>query len=993
MNRFRLLLIAAGAVAALAVVAVAIVFSSSFQTWAARKAIASRPGLRASVGEVSAGLKHVALRNVRYEQDGLVFTVPAAEIDLPLVSAGFGKKILIARLVAKGWTLDLLKSEAAPASGLASGLNTAGVPALPQAVAQAFAGVFAMLHLPFDLTVDGVQFEGVIVLPEQRGTVKVGVTGGGLGAGREGNFDITAQATLADPAVNAVDVRGGLAVAMDTPRTISRVSAKLSAAASGRQFPQGVKLTSELAAARTASGETYALAVESGGQEIVRLDAQLPGGAARLDGTWKLNVRDADVAPFTLGKPLPAFVAAGRGKFDTDAALSGLHATGRLNATLDRLQVLKPELAALGELKIASDFDLTRHGDAVAVQGFDASVVAAQPVASVRSLQAFEFNLKTGELRAADGARELFGISLQGVPVAWAQPFMADLAVTGGQVRGELAANPRGGGASLRSTSPLTVDDISIAQGGKTLVQHLDVSINASADYTPKGWQAEIVALSAKSGGASLFTLSAKAGQLAGVDQALKATGKLVLNLPAALQQPIAANSLRISGGEATIDFIASLNSKKELLAKVSLPNLATGAEGKQVELPALSAEIRADIAADGNITFNVPVLIQRNERKTDLSLAGAISPAKDGVRAIDAQIGSTLLVVEDAQIFAALMPGTGESKPEASKTPDAAPPWVGLHGAVTLSLKRVIYSDSFEVTNLAGRLQIDAGMVKLEGLQAGLGQNGRANLNGTVTFNASMAQPYVLAADVAVKEFDVGPLFRAIDGSRPPTIEGKFSVASKLASRASKLGDLAMGAGGEFQLTSRGGIFRGLPVSVSGLTEKTGKLAGLIASAGTAISSITGKKDTADVANKAQAVAEFAKGLNPISYDQLSVVLSRDAALNTTLKDFTLISPELRLTGGGTALHREGACLLEDSLAMEFKLRARGRQGDLLKYLGVLEAQPDDFGYAACTLPIQIGGRLSQVDASETSAKLMSVALEKSGVTDMVKQLFGAGK
>ena len=70
-------------------------------------------------------------------------------------------------------------------------------------------------------------------------------------------------------------------------------------------------------------------------------------------------------------------------------------------------------------------------------------------------------------------------------------------------------------------------------------------------------------------------------------------------------------------------------------------------------------------------------------------------------------------------------------------------------------------------------------------------------------------------------------------------------------------------------------------------------------------------------------------------------MTVSRDAALNTTLRDFSLIAPEMRLTGRGTALHKPGASLLDDPLAIEFKLRARGRQGALLKYLGAIEPQP----------------------------------------------------
>src|SRR6185369_2615485 len=120
-----------------------------------------------------------------------------------------------------------------------------------------------------------------------------------------------------------------------------------------------------------------------------------------------------------------------------------------------------------------------------------------------------------------------------------------------------------------------------------------------------------------------------------------------------------------------------------------------------------------------------------------------------------------------------------------------------------------------------------------------------------------------------------------------------------------------------------------------------------------------------------AKAVSEVSKMLAAIAYDQLNVSLTRDAGLNTVLKDFTLIAPEMRLTGGGQALLKTGTSLLDESLAMEFKLRARGHTGDLLKYLGKLETQPDELGYAACTLPLKVAGTIGKPDTSELNNAL----------------------
>lgn len=997
MKPFRLFLYGAGTVAVLLLAAGVVAFSSSFQTWAARRVIAAQPGMKATVGSVSAGLKRVEASALRFEQGGAILTVPSVVIAVPVWSAGWKKQVFVSNFVAKGWTLDL--TQAGQVSGVPSG--PASLPATAQsatAVARAFSGVFAQLILPIDVSAEGVELEGEVILPESRGRVRVMLKGGGLGSAREGKFDLTALAALSGAEVKTVEVRGTLTAAMDTPRTFTRLAARLDAAASGEAFATGVKLQANLAAARAAKGESYSAAVVTEGREILGITAEFPRGAKKLDGAWKLDVRDGDIAPFALGKSLPAFTAAGQGRFDSDADFKALQVIGRLDATADRLQAVKVELAALGAIKLSADFDLATHGGAIAVRKFEASVVAAQPVATLRTKQAFEFRPATGELTAADPAREVFGLALQGLPVAWTKPYLKNLEMSGGHVRGEFAAAPRNGGMTLRSVTPIVVDDLTVGRTGMQLVQGVALSLGTTADYTPQGWQVEVLDGMVKRDGVALLSLEGKAGQLSGKDGAIKATGRLLANLPGWGAQPLAAGNLALTSGEALVNFTASLGATTEVQANVGVRNLAAVGDAGAVKLPALSLDLRADVAADGRIAFSAPIGIERDGRKSDLVIAGTLDPEKEKSRAIDAQVTSKHLVIDDASsLGAAVSARPGDKNPPISPTRDAAPPWAGLHGALTLQLENVVYSDSFRATQVKGRLRIDAGTVKLESMQGGLVDGGRANLKGAITFNAVAPRPYAAQADLAVHEFNPGPLLRALGGDEPATVEGKFDVKSRLSAEATSLGGLAAGTAGEFQFTSRGGVFRGLPVSVSNPAESMSRLASIIASAGSVFGGFSAKKDYAEIGSRPEAVAELARGWNRISFDQLSVVVSRDAAMNTTVKNFTLISPELRLSGSGTALRRAAGRPIDESLVMEYSLRARGRQAELLKFLGVMDAHPDDLGYAACTVPLRVAGTLGKPDPGELNTKLAALALEKPGLTDkaadFLNKLRGAGK
>ena len=92
MKLHRPLLLGAAAIFSLGLVAAVVVFNSSFQTWAVRRALAGQPGWRIAIGSVSAGLKHAEAKDVRVERDGVVLVLPAVEADLPLFSAALRDK-------------------------------------------------------------------------------------------------------------------------------------------------------------------------------------------------------------------------------------------------------------------------------------------------------------------------------------------------------------------------------------------------------------------------------------------------------------------------------------------------------------------------------------------------------------------------------------------------------------------------------------------------------------------------------------------------------------------------------------------------------------------------------------------------------------------------------------------------------------------------------------------------------------------------------------
>ncbi|MDB6094750.1 MAG: hypothetical protein JWM32_2312 [Verrucomicrobia bacterium] len=997
MKSGRVLLVFGVVVVALLLLAAVAVFNPSVQTWAAQKALANQSSAEISVGHVSAGLRRVDLQQVRIVRAGAVLTLPSAEIELPVYSAAVSNRIFVRRLVAHGWTLDLTRAQSTPPPVPSKTVRAPGFSLISTAYAEAppppaltgpmapvlFTGIFDYLKLPVDLSLDGVDLAGEIILaampnrPAAR--VIVTITGGGLAAGRPGKFEYTAHVTFAGDAlaVRELTIRGTLGAVMDTPRTISRLVATTEGEAAGPQFAAPVKLSLDLSAARSSYGENYAVSISSGAKQLAAVETSYPAGATHLAGNWRLDMRDTDVAPFSFGHSLPTFEGAGEGRFDVDTAFAELHASGRLNTTVDHIGVIDAQLVGLGAVHLTADFDFAQRAAGTRVDRLDVTIEGAKPVAAVRALQAFEFNLKTGELNVADPSKELLGVVLQGLPIAWINPLLENsgLAAKGGDIQGEFAASARNGGFAIRSKAPLAVTNLSLGTtAGKAYISALDISVTASADYTPQGWQVELAPFAARSNGISVLTIDGRIGQLAGDHMPIKAAGKWSGQLPGLLAQPAVMGSTILSGGDLQGEFAANLGDKHEVQLKFVLTKLAAP---HAPDLPSISADLRLDREHDGKMTFSLPIRFEKSDRKSDLNLVGTASFNATGV-VLDARVTSDFLAIEDAQILAAPFSGGPAGSAAASPSPGVAavqPFWAGLSGQVALSLKKVVYNGQFQVTDLTGSLRIEAGALKLVDARGGFDANSDVKLSGGVTFAPARPEPYALSANFALNNFDTAAAFRAIDPTKPPTVEARINLTSQVNGSGLTLAEMAEHAHGDLLVTSKGGIFRGLSAD---LTDRIQKAQSRL----TAVASFLGVVAD-DYVNKAKILSDIAKSLSEIPFDQLSVSAARDASLNLQIKELSLISPEVRVSGEGTVRNVEGVPVLAQPLELTLKMGARGKLGDLIKRAGLLESRQDNLGYAAFSVPLRIGGTLANPDTNDIRTALLNSALERSGLLD----------
>ncbi|HEY4989802.1 MAG TPA: hypothetical protein VII09_08345, partial [Opitutaceae bacterium] len=479
------LLILASAAGALALAAAA-AYSTPVQTWAAWRLVPllKRPG--ASVGTVAVGFTRASLARLHMEMDGAVLDVPSAQADLAVVPALLGKGYRVRGLSAKGWTLDLTHS------------RSAGIPAIDGGYpwfAQAVGGVLAAFNVRANLSLEWVDLEGDVVIPDQAGRpgarAHVVVTGGGLGEGRAGRFLCSATATVSDPAapVSFLTTQAVLTAAIEPSGIFSRAELKADATASGPAFPKGVSLACAALAARSGGKESYSVSLIRGSERIAAFDAEGPDGSVRLAGTWRLDLRDTDLAPFSLGRSLPAFFVAGEGLYDVDPATGDVHATGKLHGYADRLGVTARAFSTVGRIGLTAEFDVAKLGASLRVARLEAALSGAAPFASVQALQTFEFNPTSGELRVAVPSDDLVGITVKGLPLSWLKGAFPALDLAGGDARGEFVLRAEEGRLVLRTKAPLISSNVSIAVSDRPVAAGLELSAFVLADYAPQGWQ------------------------------------------------------------------------------------------------------------------------------------------------------------------------------------------------------------------------------------------------------------------------------------------------------------------------------------------------------------------------------------------------------------------------------------------------------------------------------------------------------------------------
>jgi hypothetical protein len=449
------------------------------------------------------------------------------------------------------------------------------------------------------------------------------------------------------------------------------------------------------------------------------------------------------------------------------------------------------------------------------------------------------------------------------------------------------------------------------------------------------------------------------------------------LQVPALASQPLFAGAQAVNAGQASGEIRAAIGTHSQLEARMTLNGLVIAETGQT--LPVANIGFRGRAQANGAASVQIPLLLDNAGRRSDLDFSLELSPLGRGY-SVDGRLTGNQVELEDLMgvlgvFMVSAAPDTADKPaPAAGVAPHTVSSWTRFSGRLGLDVKSVTHGKEWAMTGLTGTVAIEPARITLQRLEAAFSETSRLAAKMELLFTGG-AMPYRLSGDYTLNEFDTGRLFKAIDPARPPTVEGLFNVSGRLAGNGETPARALERVQGEFQLTSRQGIFRGLQRATSKMSM-TSKAVDAVAALGSLFGSDKVKQTAEKVAGQAYFVDQLAQSLAEFNYDLLSVRLTRDEFLNMNLEDISLVSPEIRLNGRGTVSYVVGQPLLEQPLNVSLNLAARGKTEQSFGKLRLLDNAKDELGYTKTRDPVTVGGTLAKPDPTAYFARIATAKL-----------------
>ncbi len=495
MKGLKIFALVVGILIALMALAAAVMLTPATQTWLANWTLARQPGLDGHVSRVDASLSQARLDDVRLVEDGVRVTAKTITASFSGWSFLSRKVLEVDRLDIAGLELDLHAQRAdtvapatRPPANIARGSPVAASPR------PAFEGVLAQMKLPLDVRIGRLTAEGKVRLSDTR-SVGFTLRGERLQPGDQGTIHWKLDfndATESAPLVSAHS-QGSAVVRIAADRRVESIRIEASAVAKGAGWPKDrVMLVASASQSGVDSDETFEVQAgfERDGaiEPFVTSTAVFGASRREFDGKWSLGINETHIRGLFTGLRLPEIAGRGDGRFTFNPVTGAARIEGDLQATLNRLERISPALSAVGSLQLQTGFEGGRTGDTAQLERLQLEVGdgAGRTFVRIDATQHASFDLATQRISFAKPDAELGRIVLESLPLAWAQPFLADFAIASGDLSLAMSiqAEPDGSRIRARSLKPLQLHTVTLRHGEKELLNRLSLSARPQIEYS-----------------------------------------------------------------------------------------------------------------------------------------------------------------------------------------------------------------------------------------------------------------------------------------------------------------------------------------------------------------------------------------------------------------------------------------------------------------------------------------------------------------------------
>ncbi len=982
-----------GSGAVLVVLVVAAVFSPTTQTWAVRRVLKQHPEWHATVGEVAAGLSQVEITNFRAESAGSSLVMPSVRLELPVWKSWRERRLSFRRVVAKDWVLRV--DQARGATGATGEMDAGGAKPKPAAKTKTAktgtAKTAAMeagkdswrgFRFPWDVSFDGVEIEGDVTAKNAGDgtTIHVVLDGGGLSVGQTGRFKFATTVFDTRLPAGAIAARGEIAAEMKDARTLGRATARGvvvesgPAAAKAAEKELGFELSADLSEAET----VYRLALARSGRGLGNFQAKWPAADETIAGSWELNAKAGDLVVFG-GKLASLPAIAGGGRFVAKTAGGAWHAGGEVHAAAGEW----PWLERWGAIGMDAKFEIAREGPIVRVEKLELAAAAGRPLVELRALQPFDFDLKRHTVTVRESGSDWLAVNVRGWPVRWLASGFAGLEVSDDVVTGEIAIAGTGGAFTARTKAPLAAKGLSVVRGGRVMAQALDFSADGSArlEAATGAWQVELAPVMVTGGGKSLARCEARFSRAAGREQPVDVAATWSADLEAVAASGTISNTAWLTARAASGEISGTIAGYADLLGKVAV----VGHDPAHT----VNASVRADLYPDGTVAIGAPMTFAWGKNVSDVRLDWewrGDAPAMG----VDVKLAGKSVALEQLELLAGPLAAFGHAATTArSGGPGEVEPfWGDWRGRARIDLERLRLTDR-ELIDVGGYLKFEHGRLELIGGHGGPAEHSLAQIDATLTFDATRERPYELTATAASYPVDAEGIFGAAKDGKEPVFMGRFTVERSLGAKGATLAELVAGREETFKLTSKNGIVRMLKCGVAqALPSAAGgsKVVDALGDVGTAFGRLLGSKAKSmtsgqvKVSATTDAVLEFDREMAEIGYDQLAITAIRGGDGAMRFPTIELTAAEVHLAGAGEmSAGKDNATLPMRAVSAKLQLGVRGRMAELLTQAGLLSAEKDAKDYrTAVGGPIEFGGTLNKLTQDAWRARLVEAATRK---------------